>query len=232
MLKSKIIACLAAVVLLSACAPSADENLYDTLMDDLLPSPSIQTQEGEQRRLTVSSVGFDNPATNTLKNHTLAYMALHPDVLIALDILDPFDPDINSKLAAALMAGSAADIVSFYPDINTVQFMNEGYFADIYDLMRADAAFNKEDYFMNILSAVETDGKLFGLCTDFYPYSLFMMKNTFPEEFVSLFEESETLSYIDVLKMYVKMRGDAYLGDGVGLFEDYAPTNVFAFIDR
>lgn len=50
--------------------------------------------------------------------------------------------------------------------------MRRGYLYDLYELIDADAELSREDFFPNILAAMETDGKLYSISPAFGVLSL------------------------------------------------------------
>lgn len=66
----------------------------------------------------------------------------------------------------AILSGNVADIIS----VDATQYKSmarKGLYADLNELMAADADIDREDYFENVLKAYEVDGKLYAMPTSF-----------------------------------------------------------------
>ncbi len=72
-----------------------------------------------------------------------------------------------TKLTTEIMAGNMPDIISVSEQIPYRQLAAKGLLEDLYPYMEADGSFNKEDFFPNVLSALEVDGKLYAACAGF-----------------------------------------------------------------
>lgn len=72
-----------------------------------------------------------------------------------------------TKLTTEIMAGNMPDILSVTEQIPYRQLAAKGLLEDLYPYMEADGQFNKEDFFPNVLSAMEVDGKLYAACASF-----------------------------------------------------------------
>ncbi|MBO4495265.1 MAG: extracellular solute-binding protein [Clostridiales bacterium] len=65
------------------------------------------------------------------------------------------------KLTLDLLSGTAPDILVGFSEVS--QFNNDNTLLDLKTFLDNDDTINKDDYFTNIISAFETDGKLFSL---------------------------------------------------------------------
>lgn len=72
-----------------------------------------------------------------------------------------------TKLTTEIMAGNMPDIISVSEQVPYRQLAAKGLLEDLYPYMEADGSFNKEDFFPNVLSALEVDGKLYAACAGF-----------------------------------------------------------------
>lgn len=72
-----------------------------------------------------------------------------------------------TKLITEIMAGNMPDILSVTEQIPYRQLAAKGLLEDLYPYMEADGQFNKDDFFPNVLSAMEVDGKLYAACAGF-----------------------------------------------------------------
>ena len=72
-----------------------------------------------------------------------------------------------TKLTTEIMAGNMPDIISVSEQIPYRQLAAKGLLEDLYPYIKADGSFNREDFFPNVLSAMEVDGKLCAVCSGF-----------------------------------------------------------------
>lgn len=71
-----------------------------------------------------------------------------------------------TKFMTEIMAGNTPDIMAL-GSLPYRQLAAKGILADLYPLMDADGELKREDFFPNVLKALETDGKLCSICTSF-----------------------------------------------------------------
>lgn len=79
---------------------------------------------------------------------------------------DGYDAGLT-KLNTEIMAGNVPDILDI-SNLNYVQLASKGIIEDLYPYIDADNELNREDYFENVLSAMEVDGKLCCTVPGFY----------------------------------------------------------------
>lgn len=72
-----------------------------------------------------------------------------------------------TKLNTEIMAGNVPDILDI-SNLNYVQLASKGIIEDLYPYIDADEELNREDYFENVLAAMEVDGKLCCTVPGFY----------------------------------------------------------------
>lgn len=72
-----------------------------------------------------------------------------------------------TKLNTEIMAGNVPDILDI-SSVNYVQLASKGIIEDLYPYIDADEELNREDYFENVLAAMEVDGKLCCTVPGFY----------------------------------------------------------------
>ena len=78
--------------------------------------------------------------------------------------------DTNSgltKFNTEIMAGNVPDIIDIN-SLNYVQLASKGIIEDLYPYIDADPELNRDDFFANVLSAMEVDGKLCTTVPGFY----------------------------------------------------------------
>ena len=72
-----------------------------------------------------------------------------------------------TKLTTEIMAGNMPDIIFLSPQIPYRQLAAKGLLEDLYPYIQADSSFDLEDFFPNVFSALETNGKLCAVCSGF-----------------------------------------------------------------
>lgn len=78
--------------------------------------------------------------------------------------------DLNpglTKLNTEIMAGNVPDIIDIN-GLNYVQLASKGIIEDLYPYIDADPELNRDDFFANVLGAMEVDGKLCATVPGFY----------------------------------------------------------------
>ncbi len=79
---------------------------------------------------------------------------------------DGYDAGLT-KLNTEIMAGNIPDILDI-SNLNYVQLASKGLIEDLYPYIDADEELNRDDYFENVLAAMEVDGKLCATVPGFY----------------------------------------------------------------
>ena len=126
------------------------------------PSPEEEELTGE---LTIRHVaGGDN-----LQYFAKLFQQLHPGVEVTMvptyssQTEWSQSPDTHvPQLSTELMGGEAYDVVDVSM-LETYRFAKSGLFEDLLPWMESDPAIDQEDFYGNILEALKTDGKLYGL---------------------------------------------------------------------
>ena len=67
-----------------------------------------------------------------------------------------------------IIAGNVPDILLLNNDMPYESYADKGLFADIYELMDNDPEYTRDKFMPNVLSALETDGKLYIIALSFY----------------------------------------------------------------
>ena len=74
----------------------------------------------------------------------------------------------RTRLNSDIASGNIPDIVMLHNGMPVESYMAKGVFADYYELMEADADFNREDFLPNLFEAYEMNGKLYQMVPCFY----------------------------------------------------------------
>lgn len=186
---------------LCSCGNSNGNELYNNLQNQLGSSaPEAEgtgQPQADKQTLTFAMVG-DKVPTNALYNHALAYMEKHPNVEIKFQSLDR-SSSFDSTLSVQLMSGTAPDVIIGYANW---EFLNCGHLLDLYPFMENDTDFNEEDYYMNIITSTEVDGKLYAMPYSFYFPGLYAMRRDIAPEIAAEFEAAESVTMEELLDWY------------------------------
>lgn len=71
------------------------------------------------------------------------------------------DEEYLSTLNTDILSGNIPDIIITSPGMNTDSYISKGLFADLYTFMDTDSEVTRDKFLPNVLSAFETDGKLY-----------------------------------------------------------------------
>lgn len=72
-----------------------------------------------------------------------------------------------TKLTTEIMAGNVPDLLCL-SQLPYEQLASKGLLEDLYPYIEADGEFAREDFFPNVMAALEVDGKLYQVCSSFY----------------------------------------------------------------
>ncbi|MCH5194687.1 MAG: extracellular solute-binding protein [Oscillospiraceae bacterium] len=73
---------------------------------------------------------------------------------------------IMERMNTDILAGNIPDIMITGSHMPFDSYARKGLFADLYELIDSDPDLDREDFLPNVLSALETDGKLYGIVPD------------------------------------------------------------------
>lgn len=231
-----IIAMVLAVLMLASCSDSGqDEQSYNDLMNQIAtPTPGPNDdKEQEMRYLTITT----GPSSHRyISENVRLYMLEHPDVVITLDVQHGDDSlygeeKFGDALPVLLMSGQVGDIVHLPSNYNP-KVLSGSYFVDLYEYINTDPNFNADDYYMHILTACETDAKLYALCTEFYRQGNFSIRNDISDEYTEKFLSDEATTYSDALNLFlgiVEEQKDAGNTKKWCFEEDFNPMHLFEF---
>lgn len=210
--------CAAALMLfLCACMGEQNSDPYNSLMGELKPS---ETPDSTSTRTL--SLMIPEPATsfNYLYNMAAAYMAEHQDVAIQIETFVPGGD--HSELVTRLMAGSAPDVLATYVTPNVLE---SGHLIDLYPYMNNDPDFREEDYYMDVITAMETNGRLYALPYNFFYVGTYAMRADLDPAAAARFEEAERVTYADMVGLYQEIGAER----DMQFYETFGPDNVFTY---
>ena len=209
---------LACLLSLCACGEQEEADSYGDLMEEMRSSDSPEPEEEEKRTLTVVTSIY----SAYFESHAQAYMDQHPGVLI--DVQQSLESGaIDSALSVQLMSGSGPDVIVHFP---TAAVLQNGHFLDLYSFMERDPDFREEDYFMNTISALETDGCLYALTYNF-SWPMYSMRRDLDPVSAEQFEQNERITYADMLDWYAAVGSPS----GVEVCAAFSPYNCLYYYD-
>ena len=111
-----------------------------------------------------------------LKNKIMRFNRENEDYRIIIDDYSRFQSDSDweagyKRLAADIIMGKVPDIINL-DQINAQPLINKGLLADMYALMDASPNHNRDDYEPSVLSAAESNGKLYSFTPGFNVYTV------------------------------------------------------------
>ncbi|MDG0793992.1 extracellular solute-binding protein [Cohnella ginsengisoli] len=116
-----------------------------------------------------------------LKQAVKKYEHAHPNVTVELQAAQTEFKDLDSQIAniekyvastnTALLSGKGPDVMEL-DLLPKEKLVGRGLLANLGDWMDRDAAFNKADYFANVLDNMQIAGGLYAMPLSFYPVAL------------------------------------------------------------
>ncbi|MBD2848078.1 extracellular solute-binding protein [Paenibacillus sp. IB182496] len=220
---------LAVLLLLSACSgpgnPGAPTAKTDTKHEAgtggpaSAPSSAPGTANGADDSL-FDDVDADEPVKLVVATYYVseqvqavveAYEALHPNVEIELHAASTSGKDLNDVMNkrdqfiqtnnAALLAGGGPDVIEL-DELPFEQYVKRGLLVDMNGLIEHDSAFDKADYFTNIIEHAQSgDGGLYGMPMYFSLVGLFGDADAIARAGVAIDDANWTLpQFIEIAK--------------------------------
>ena len=159
-----------------ACSNADQEAIYSSALAGAKEDSSVEAEassrpqgEGAEESGLSGTLVISIPLPSLpLEQWADRFMDAHPGVKIVIDCQEPdslsMSPDWSKKYiertVVSLTSGDAADIIDL--DMTPIyRYANGGYFEDFYAYMEKDPDIQMENYYTNILEALETaDGQL------------------------------------------------------------------------
>ena len=136
-----------------------NEILFSRL--DLIPINEYDRRE----KITVTAI---SNAENTFEKAVRAYNKKSKEFYVEFDYLDQKEQyDLIDQLDKKIISGEALGDILIIPD-NVKKAYTSGLFEDLYEYIDNDDTLSRDDFFAPVLSAMETDGHLYGIFANFY----------------------------------------------------------------
>lgn len=115
-------------------------------------------------------------ASDNLQEEIIRFNRKHDDVHIDLDDYYEFNTVDDytvgyTKLITEIAAGNVPDILDMSVDLPYRQFAAKGLLEDLYPYIDADEEFSREDFFPNVMAALDVNGGIYMTCSGFAVYT-------------------------------------------------------------
>jgi ABC-type glycerol-3-phosphate transport system substrate-binding protein len=226
------------LVLLCGCQNQNERiyQLHTSDIDNMLHNAELP--------LTVDSETNEKEAIDETQGELTIYSPLYPDSFYEVRITE-FNkkyPNIKitvrgqqeigqdysagaEKAAVELMSGTAGDII----DLNSmpyIQFGKNNLLEDLNYYMENDPEFHKEDYYTNILDAMEYEDKLYGIPRGFLYYCVRFNKTILAENQIEA-PGGDTINFKEMLDVYDKIAP----GNDKLMLSHYWGAPIFEMLD-
>lgn len=122
------------------------------------------SEVSERTEITLTAAGS---LDDMWKNAIITYNNSSKDYYIKVDKLQ--EDESGSTLNVfdtAVLSGTVGDII-IPPECDSDKYISKGLYTDMYQFLDKDADLNRKSFFPSVLSAMETDGKLYGIWSTF-----------------------------------------------------------------
>jgi hypothetical protein len=135
------------------------------------------------------------------------------------------------RMRTMFMGGQGYDIIFMKKDMQQLDAFPywtnalSGLFANIYELIERDPFTGIDDYYANVFKAWEVGGGLYGIPL-LFGFEYIGVNLNMPQDFIDRFKQYETISYIELLRLYLDFARDNdgwAMGDTSLLFH---PINI------
>lgn len=141
-----------------------DDYSFEYLSVSKVPYDAVPHKES----LTMAVMYLDDHTQNAVIDFNRSHDKVRIDVrdYSEYNTEDDYSAGLT-KLTTEIMAGNMPDILSVSQEIPYRQLAAKGLLEDLYPYMDADGQLRREDFFPNVISAMELDGKLYAACAGF-----------------------------------------------------------------
>jgi len=159
------------------------------------------------------TIGVDS--SETLEPWIEAFKAVYPNVEIKTKLYPIVSNDSTQALIVDLNSGEAGDIL-YINYISWFKYAESGLLLDLYPFMDADPDIQREDYYPNILKALETrDGKLCSICPSINMGNVFFNTQVTDQLGINFREDyPDGMDYKDIAELYQRCLNEGVLDAG------------------
>jgi ABC-type glycerol-3-phosphate transport system substrate-binding protein len=148
----------------------------------------------DRKLIKVASLYPNNNLTRYIADFNSSHADYQAELVMYYDEEDFSISDAVTDFNTAILAGEIPDVVSIEGGMPYDSYVKKGMFADLYPLMEKDETIAKEDFVESILSALETDGKLYSLPAAFSVLTLIGRKDTLGDKGTYTVAELEAIA--------------------------------------
>lgn len=173
---------------LTSCKKPVEDNI------DISNNEEMETNK-------VLSISFydDGIRLDDLNNQIALFEKQNKDLKIKINTVDESDK-YKLKISTNLMSNTSDDIIDCL-FLDYYKIASSGKVIDFNKLISEDEAFNKEDYYMNVLDAFSYNGGIY-LFPAIFNYNLVGVNRNISSEFASEFEKYDSVNSLDMIKLY------------------------------
>lgn len=144
----------------------------ETVSSELIKIEKVPYDKtSEKAILTLGSLNADEP----LRDAVIKFNRHHDNVRInIIDYSERLGDDYRAgytKLMTEIASGSMPDILDIGIEMPYRRFAAKGLFEDLYPFIDADSELSRDDFFENVMKALEVDEKLYSACAGFGVYT-------------------------------------------------------------
>lgn len=137
---------------------------YEYVTVSKVPYDSVPHKES----LTMATMYLDYMTQSAIIDFNRANDKYRIDVVDYSQYNTPEDYSAGTtKLLTEIMSGVMPDILCLSTELPYRQLAAKGLLEDLYPYLDADGELNRDDFFPNVLAALEVDGKLYSACSGF-----------------------------------------------------------------
>lgn len=155
---------------------------------------------GETSKKTLSiSVCWDH---YDIEEAVKSFNQLYPDIEITVNKYANDEEKYKVQIVTNLMAGTSDDILDG-TGLPYVRLADSKLLTGLYPLMENDTGFSKDDYYMNAFESLNYMNEVYVFPVNF-AYNMIGVNNTLGSELVSKFSRHDTITYRNMLNLYVE----------------------------
>jgi len=182
------------------------------------------------------TIGVDS--SKTLEPWIKAFQAVYPNVEIKTKLYPMTSEKAIDSLIVHLNSGEAGDIV-YLSILSLFKYGESGLFVDLYPFIDADPDISREDFYPNVLKALETsDGRLCTVCPAISIENVYFNTSVTDPLGIDFLEEyPDGMDYKDVVDLYWRCIEEGALDEDAPLSamgsKDYLSTmEIMAYLDE
>lgn len=191
----------------------------------MLLAPSDDEANSNKTKITLAAYSMDD----SLRAKIVEFNNTNEEYEIAATDYSTYGSEDDwwaglTKLSTEIAAGNIPDIMCL-SDLPTEQYVKKGILEDLYPYMESDKELSRDNFLESIMSALETDGKLYEMASSFYINTVVGNSDKVGTEMGWTFADLLTLA--DTLPDDASMFGPYFTKDAFMSYMLYANSNEF-----